>query len=88
MNKYFLVLLLTIFIVSCESSKNNTNKPTNNATKDTVIAVRDTVRIYLNRMLNRGCVKIGTSFFISKPRLSQARASLCRKVFVSLQHAI
>ena len=52
MNKYFLVLLLTIFIVSCESSKNNTNKPTNNATKDTVIAVRDTVRIYLNRMLN------------------------------------
>ena len=47
MNKYFLVLLLTIFIVSCESSKNNTNKPTNNATKDTVIAVRDTVRISL-----------------------------------------
>ena len=57
MNKYFLVLLLTIFIVSCESSKNNTNKPTNNATKDTVIAVRDTVRIYLNRMLNTDVVR-------------------------------
>jgi len=57
MNKYFLVLLLTIFIVSCESSKNNTNKPTNNATKDTVIAVRDTVRIYLNHMLNTDVVR-------------------------------
>lgn len=57
MNKYFLILLLTIFIVSCESSKNNTNKPTNNATKDTVIAVRDTVRIYLNRMLNTDVVR-------------------------------
>lgn len=57
MNKYFLVLLLTIFIVSCESSKNNTNKPTNNVTKDTVITVRDTVQNYLNRMLNTDVVR-------------------------------
>ena len=37
----------------------------------------------------RGCVKIGTSsFFIAKPRLSQARALLCRKVFVSLRQVL
>ena len=35
-----------------------------------------------------GCVKIGTfSFFIAKPRLSQARALLCRNFFVLLRHA-
>ncbi|MBO4597625.1 MAG: hypothetical protein J5676_07070 [Bacteroidaceae bacterium] len=57
MTKYFLILLLAISVVSCESSR-NTNKPTNNAAKDTGIAERDTIRNYLNRMLNTDVARL------------------------------
>lgn len=52
MNKFLIVLLLTVFIVSCNSSRSNTGNTANDVTKDTLIAERDTVWDYLNHMLN------------------------------------
>lgn len=57
MKKFFIVLLLTVFLVSCNFSRNKTDNMANDATKDIIIAERDTVWGYLNHMLNTDVVR-------------------------------
>ena len=51
-----------------------------------VVPLLDVLQTLLQvQLLGRGCVKIDMpSFFFKKPRLSQARALSCHKIFVTL----
>ena len=57
MKNFFIVLLLTVFLVSCNFYRNKTDNMANDATKDIIIAERDTVWGYLNHMLNTDVVR-------------------------------
>ena len=74
MKNFFIVLLLTVFLVSCNFYRNKTDNMANDATKDIIIAERDTVWGYLNHMLNTDAVRFEQhlldSMYFSKELLS------------------